>query len=281
MALLRDALGEDLEGLRTYEALTTRMREVLQEIRTSRRILEHEAAIVEDQLRIGMKHQCSCCGIAVLIKRGRCCGQVWYCSRECHKADWDNHKPLCLRRPARRAAERLDSDLDSDIDSGPTLPPRRQVTMHLMGQPEYRGMSVEEVEEILRVEDEAAEQALMHSYYVQDSDDALPTQNAPTQNAPAQNTPAQNTPVQTARVSDAMWDLLTTVPNRTYVPPYPPRVNPPIQHFFMHDARLDAQFDNAVADLVTALVPPDGPPLVEPAIVAPPIEDRDDAEDVD
>jgi ssDNA-binding Zn-finger/Zn-ribbon topoisomerase 1 len=160
MALLRDALGEDLEGLRTFEALTTRMREVLQEIRTSRRILEHESAIVEDQLRIGMKHQCSCCGIAVLLKKGRCCGDVWYCCQECHLKDWINHKPLCLRRPFRRAVEH----------PGPTLPPRRQVTMHLMGQPEYRGMSVEEVEEILRVEDEAAEQALMHSF-VQDAED--------------------------------------------------------------------------------------------------------------
>jgi hypothetical protein len=39
-----------------------------------------------------------------------------------------------------------------------------------MGHPEFRGMSVEEVEEILRVEDEAAEQALMHSF-VQDAED--------------------------------------------------------------------------------------------------------------
>jgi hypothetical protein len=121
--------------------------------------------------------------------------------------------------------------------------------MHLMGQPEYRGMSVEEVEEILLVEDEAAEQALLHSYYVQDSDDAPPR--------PTQNAPTQNAPTQTARVSDAMWDLLTTVPNRTYVPP-PPRH--PIEHFFMHDARLNVQFNNAVADLVTALAPPSGSP---------------------
>ncbi len=92
--------------------------------------------------------------------------------------------------------------------------------------------------------------------------------------------PTQNVPTQPARVSDAMWDLLTTVPshtfvppytplvpNHTFVPPYPPRVNPPIQHFFMREAllgssveaQLNAQFDDAVADLVAglrALAPP-------------------------
>ncbi len=74
--------------------------------------------------------------------------------------------------------------------------------------------------------------------------------------------PTQNAPTQPARISNAMWGLLTTVPNRTYVPPYPPRVNPPIEHFFMHDAQPNVQFNEAVAALVAglrALAQPSGP----------------------
>ena len=83
----------------------------------------------------------------------------------------------------------------------------------------------------------------------------------PTQNVPTQNVSTQNVSTQTARVSDAMWDILITVPNHTFVPPYPPRVNPPIQHFFMRDAllgspleaQLNAQLEDAVAALVADL----------------------------
>jgi hypothetical protein len=107
---------------------------------------------------------------------------------------------------------------------------------------------------------------------------APPTQNVPTQNVSTQNVSTQtarvsdamwdilitvpnHTFVPTARVSDATWDILTTVPNHTFVPPYPPRVNPPIQHFFMRDAllgspleaQLNAQLEDAVAALVADL----------------------------
>lgn len=41
------------------------------------------------------------CGAATKLKRAGCCQEVWYCSTECAKNDWDAHKSACrgIKKP--------------------------------------------------------------------------------------------------------------------------------------------------------------------------------------
>jgi hypothetical protein len=79
--------------------------------------------------------------------------------------------------------------------------------------------------------------------------------------------PTQTAATQTVqRVSNAMWDQLTTLPNyHTHVPPYPRPPNHPMEHNYMYPQPAQVQrFNDEVAEFIASLrasasAPPSGP----------------------
>ena len=68
-------------------------------------------------LRSGETSACPVCGKSALLTCSRCKKQA-YCSKECQRSDWKQHKKTCKAPEAATDADIIDVDLRIDPDTG-------------------------------------------------------------------------------------------------------------------------------------------------------------------
>ena len=84
----------------SYEAIRSAMESIGVgcELETKDGAKESAAANQTDYKGRNVSKKCNGCGMnddMEALKRCASCGKVWYCSRECQKADWKVHKKTC------------------------------------------------------------------------------------------------------------------------------------------------------------------------------------------